>query len=99
MTILFNMSFDKISEEYRTVCIIKGVFFIMNETPESKKPNCAKGKGACAQSGAVYGLGFIGAAIYYISIATTFWVGVLGFLKAIVWPVFLIYEALNFLGK
>jgi len=26
---------------------------------------------------AVYGLGFIGAAIYYISTATTFWVGVL----------------------
>ena len=71
----------------------------MNETPESKKPNCTNGKGGFAQSGAVYGLGFIGAAIYYISIATTFWIGVLGFLKAIVWPVFLVYEALNFLGK
>ncbi|MCJ7821296.1 MAG: hypothetical protein MUP53_08840 [Bacteroidales bacterium] len=43
--------------------------------------------------GAVYGLGLIGAAIYFISTATTFWVGVLGFLKAIVWPVFLVYEA------
>ena len=31
---------------------------------------------------AVYGLGLIGAAIYYISTATTFWIGVLGFLKA-----------------
>ncbi len=51
------------------------------------------------QSSAVYGLGFVGAAIYYISVATTFWVGVLGFLKAIVWPVFLVYEALNFFGK
>lgn len=51
------------------------------------------------QSGgdAVYGLGFIGAAIYYISTATTFWVGVLGFLKAIVWPVFLVYELLKYL--
>jgi hypothetical protein len=39
-------------------------------------------------SNAVYGLGFIGAAIYFISTATTFWIGVLGFLKAIVWPVF-----------
>ena len=46
----------------------------------------------------VYGLGFIGAAIYYISTATTFWMGVLGFLKAIVWPVFLVYEALKYLG-
>ena len=48
---------------------------------------------------AVYGLGFIGAAIYYISVATGFWVGVLGFLKAIVWPVFLVYDALKFLGN
>ncbi|MDD5651107.1 MAG: hypothetical protein PHF86_11940 [Candidatus Nanoarchaeia archaeon] len=48
--------------------------------------------------GAVYGLGFIGAAIYYISIATSFWMGVLGFLKAIIWPVFVIYALLKFLG-
>ncbi len=51
-----------------------------------------------APAGAVYGLGFIGAAIYFISTATGFWIGVLGFLKAIVWPVFLIYEAFKFLG-
>jgi hypothetical protein len=51
-----------------------------------------------APSGAVYGLGLIGAAIYYIAHATTFWMGVLGFLKAIVWPVFLIYEAMKHLG-
>lgn len=49
-------------------------------------------------SSAVYGLGFIGAAIYFISQATTFWTGVLGFLKALVWPAFLIYEALKALG-
>jgi len=47
------------------------------------------------QSGAVYGLGFIGAAIYFISQATSFWLGVLGLLKAIVWPAFLVYEALK----
>jgi hypothetical protein len=49
-------------------------------------------------SGAVYGLGLIGAAIYFISTATSFWLGVLGFLKALVWPVFLIYEAFKYLG-
>ena len=49
-------------------------------------------------SNAVYGFGFIGAAIYYISIATNFWMGLLGFLKAIVWPAFLVYEALKELG-
>lgn len=48
-----------------------------------------------APNNTVYGLGFIGAAIYYISIATGFWAGVLGFLKAVVWPAFLVYEALK----
>lgn len=48
---------------------------------------------------AVYGLGFVGAVIYYISVATGFWVGVLGVLKACFWPAFLVYEALKFLGK
>jgi len=47
---------------------------------------------------AVYGLGFIGACIYFIGNATTFWMGVLGFLKSIVWPVFLVLEALKTLG-
>ncbi len=49
-------------------------------------------------SGAVYGLGLIGAAIYFISNATGFWMGVLGFLKAIVWPAYLVYEALKHLA-
>lgn len=48
---------------------------------------------------AVYCLGIIGAAIYYIGHAAGFWAGVLGFLKALVWPVFLVYEALNFLSR
>ncbi|MDX9769105.1 MAG: hypothetical protein RBT19_01995 [Tenuifilaceae bacterium] len=49
-------------------------------------------------SGAIYGLGLIGAAVYYIGAATTFWTGVLGFLKALVWPAFLVYEALKSLA-
>ena len=48
--------------------------------------------------GAFYGLGFIGAAIYFVANATSFWTGVLGVLKAIVWPAFLVYELLKFLG-
>lgn len=46
---------------------------------------------------AVYGLGFIGAAIYFIQHAPTFWYGVLGFLKAIIWPVLVVYKLLEFL--
>lgn len=48
--------------------------------------------------GAVYGLGLIGAAIYFIAKATTFWMGVLGFIKALVWPAILVYEALKLLN-
>jgi len=49
-------------------------------------------------SGAFYFFGFIGATVYYISHATGFWMGVLGFLKAIVWPAFLVHGLLKFLG-
>ena len=51
-----------------------------------------------APAGAVYGLGLIGAAVYFISQATSFWIGVIGFLKAIVWPAFFVYEALKHFG-
>ena len=51
-----------------------------------------------APAGAVYGLGFVGAVIYFISQATSFWMGVLGFIKAIVWPVFFVYEAFKHFG-
>ena len=45
--------------------------------------------------GAFYGFGFIGAVIYYISTATGFWMGVLGVLKALVWPVFVVLKILG----
>lgn len=40
----------------------------------------------------VYLLGLIGSSVYFISTATSFWGGVLGFLKALVWPAFLVFE-------
>lgn len=48
---------------------------------------CGKTKptGGCA----IYGLGMIGSAIYFISHTSGFWNVVLAILKAIVWPVFL----------
>ncbi len=51
-----------------------------------------------AGSAPVYGLGLIGALVYYIGHATTFWLGVLGFFKAIVWPAMLVYELLKYLN-
>jgi hypothetical protein len=47
---------------------------------------------------AVYGLGFVGAAIYFIIHAPTFWIGALGILKAIVWPAILVFKLLGFLN-
>jgi hypothetical protein len=47
---------------------------------------------------AVYGLGLIGALVYYIQAADGFWEGVLGILKAVVWPAFAVYELLTFLS-
>lgn len=52
--------------------------------------------GGC--SGAVYALGFIGAAVYYIQLAPTFWIGAIGLLKAAVWPAFVVYYALTYFG-
>lgn len=46
---------------------------------------------------AVYGMGLIGAAVYFIQHSATFWAGVLGILKAIVWPAMLVYKLLEFL--
>jgi hypothetical protein len=63
----------------------------MKETKKNNKAN----QGV---SGGIYGLGWIGALVYYISHATSFWGGVVGFLKALVWPAFLVYELLKHLA-
>lgn len=47
---------------------------------------------------AVYGLGLIGALVYYIQHAHGFWPVILGILKALVWPAFVIYDLLKFLA-
>ncbi len=57
--------------------------------------NCEKNNHHCHRGGGIYFLGFVGAAIYYIQMATSFWDGVLGFLKALVWPAFLVYKLLG----
>ena len=59
---------------------------------------CKNNNSSHASGGAVYGLGFIGAAVYFISQAATFGAGFIGFLKAMVWPAFLVYEAFKALG-
>ena len=56
------------------------------------------GKGG-GMGGAVYGMGFIGAAIFFIGKATTFWLGALGLLKAFFWPAIFVYEVCKLLIK
>jgi hypothetical protein len=47
--------------------------------------------------GGFYGLAFIGAAVYYVQQSSGFWPGVLGVLKALVWPAMLIYKVFTML--
>ncbi len=56
--------------------------------------NHAKGKG----NEGLYCLGGLGALVYYVTTASSFWLGVLGILKAMVWPAFFVYEILKFIG-
>lgn len=48
--------------------------------------------------GGLYLLTVIGAAVYFINTADGFWSGVVGLLKAIVWPAFAVYRALELLN-
>lgn len=65
---------------------------------ETKK-DCNKwnGSNAATGGGAVYGLGLIGALIYFIQQANSFWEGVVGVLQAIVWPAMMVYNLFTFL--
>jgi hypothetical protein len=56
-----------------------------------------QGGKAVGVSGGLYGMAFIGALVYYLQHAATFWVGVVGFFKALFWPAVLIYKVLELL--
>lgn len=48
-------------------------------------------------SSGIYGMGFLGALVYFIQHSTTFWAGVVGVLKAIIWPALMVYKLLEYL--
>jgi hypothetical protein len=48
--------------------------------------------------GGIYGLGFLGALVYFLPQATSFQTGVIGFFKAVFWPALLVYKALGLLN-
>ena len=66
--------------------------FLMNTEPERK----TKYRSGSVSSG-TYGLGFIGALFFYIQHATSIGDGVIGFLKALIWPAILVYGLLEHL--
>lgn len=51
-----------------------------------------------ADSGAIYGMGVIGALIYFMQHATSFTTVVVGIFKAIFWPAVVLYRVLELLG-
>ena len=65
---------------------------------KKQKTKCNYDFASSCNGGLIYCLGFVGAVVYYISTATGFWMGVLGILKALVWPAFVVYGFLKFLG-
>ena len=46
----------------------------------------------------VYGLGLIGALVFYIQQADGFWQVIVAIFKAILWPAFAVYDLLKFLA-
>lgn len=67
---------------------------IIKEEKECKKNWKNNGGGP---QGAAYGLGLIGALVYFMQHATSFQGGLLGILKAIIWPALVVYNLLGFL--
>jgi hypothetical protein len=51
-----------------------------------------------ASFGGIYLLTVIGAAVYFVGSVDGFWNIVLGLLKAIVWPAFVVYRVLELLN-
>jgi hypothetical protein len=72
----------------------------MTENNEENKDWAEKkwGSKKATSGGGLYFLGFVGAAIYYVSTSTDFWMGAFGVIKAFFWPAFLVFSALSELG-
>jgi hypothetical protein len=67
--------------------------------PREKEDKKVQVKVQGGSSEAVYGLGLIGAWVYYIGKATTPQERIRGFFKGLLWPAFMVYELLEFLDN
>ena len=52
-------------------------------------------KSSGAGGGAVYGIGLVGAAVFYFQQADTFWSFVLAIPKSLIWPGIVVFELLK----
>ncbi len=52
-----------------------------------------------AGTGALYGLGVIGALVYYLQHATSILDGIIGIVYAVFWPAVIVYQALSLLKQ
>ena len=69
---------------------------VRSEQTQSERPRRVIIKNK--ESHGIWFLGFIGAVVYYLHVHSgTFWLVILAFLKALVWPAFLVYHLLQFL--
>lgn len=50
-----------------------------------------------AGGGAIYGVGVIGAIIYFLQHSTSFLDGIVGIIMSFFWPALIVYKALEFL--
>lgn len=68
---------------------------------KENKWDCCGGKGNKVSGnmagGSIYGLGFLGAVIYYFQHAASLQDGLWGLFKAIFWPSFLVYKLIEIL--
>lgn len=71
----------------------------MTTTTATNRQRSDRAAGNTAVGGGMYGLGFLGALVFHIQDATSFWDGLLGIGQAVFWPAFLVYDLLDFLGS
>jgi len=67
------------------------------ENPNLSNKIKKKFQGNDSSNSCLYFLGMIGAIVHFVSTATGFGAGVIGVLKAFVWPAFLVYECFGML--
>jgi hypothetical protein len=58
-----------------------------------------RGSGQAANGGAIYGLGMIGALVFFLRTAQTDRDRLLAFPMAMIWPALLVYRLLEFLAR